>query len=438
MMRRLAVTVVCLTVYMVGLRVAFPWFPGDVVRSFAHAGYPVGYFVTLGIVPFVTGFVIVELFSLLTPPGRRLRRAGIAGRQRLNFWALGTSTVVTLLQGYGIALFWKASSRPGGAPLTTESTWVLAVTVMTTAFAAAGLAGLISRFGLGNGFAVLFVGSMLLEVLSSVGSLLPDDRSMEPESGLMGLIWAGLVVALVVAFLRRRSTVRLTTADGHSLSYTLPAFPQGVVPIAWAYGLLHALTPPGLTYGLFGEKAPLELGPVPYNLVLAAGIVVLSGVTAWLFTARPRLEANLEGLGAIPAEGYDRAWRRRLLEGTLLLAVGEAGLLLADRLVPGVPWAVVSVATLVPLAALTLDLVDTARLARTSVLERVLTLDNVHLAELLRAQLQQEGIDCVVTSFRFRRLYYFLGPLFKMALLVPEADRERAERLVAETPFRIV
>ena len=438
MMRRLTVTVVCLALYMVGLRVAFPWFPDDFVRTLSDLGYPVGYFVTLGIVPFAAGFVIVELFSLLTPPGRRLRRAGTAGRQRLNLWALGTSAVVALLESYWVALFCKASSRPGGASLTSEPTWLLALTILTTVFAAAGLAGLISRFGLGNGFAVLFVAPTLLEVLSSLGSLLFDDLSDEPAARLMGLIWAGLVGGLVVVFFRRRPSVLVRTADGRSLPYTLPALPQGVFPIAWAYSLLNALTPPGLTYVLFGERAPWELTPVPYHLVLAAGIVVLSGLTGWLFTARPRLEANLEGLGAVPGEGYDRSWRRQLLVAALLLAVGEGGLLLADRLVPGMPWAVVTVYTLVPLVALTLDLVDTARLTRRSRLVRVLTLDNVHLAELLRAQLRQEGIEAVVTSLRFRRLYYFLGPLFKMALLVPEADRERAERLVAETPFRIV
>lgn len=47
------------------------------------------------------------------------------------------------------------------------------------------------------------------------------------------------------------------------------------------------------------------------------------------------------------------------------------------------------------------------------------------------------GIDCAVRGYRFRRLLYFFGPLFKMALLVPGAERERALRLVEDTPFRI-
>jgi hypothetical protein len=89
------------------------------------------------------------------------------------------------------------------------------------------------------------------------------------------------------------------------------------------------------------------------------------------------------------------------------------------------------------MAAVILDLRDEARLAGSGPLARVISLDNVHLAEYLQARLGERGIDCAVRGYRFRRLLYFFGPLFKMALLVPEAERERALRLVEDTPFRI-
>lgn len=42
----------------------------------------------------------------------------------------------------------------------------------------------------------------------------------------------------------------------------------------------------------------------------------------------------------------------------------------------------------------------------------------------------------MVPGYRFRRLLYVFGPLFKMALLAPEAHRDQAVRLVVDTPFR--
>ena len=96
-----------------------------------------------------------------------------------------------------------------------------------------------------------------------------------------------------------------------------------------------------------------------------------------------------------------------------------------------------SLAAILPMAAVILDLRDEARLAGSGPLARVISLDNVHLAEYLHALLDEEGIAHVVRAYRFRRLLYLFGPLFKMSLLVPEADRDRAVRLVEATPFRI-
>jgi hypothetical protein len=436
MMPRLAVTVVCLAVYVAGC-----WLPLPLLdtRALHPDALPVDFsprftFLAMGFAPFITGFLIVELFSLLTTPGRRLRRDGIQGRRKLNVAALAVSSVTAIAQAFGIAMWIRALQLPSGGTLTSHATWVLALTMATATFATAGLAGLISRYGLGNGFAVLFGGSLLLQVVTAVHSLFTGDLLREPETKVMNLIWVGLLTALVVAFLRRRPTTELTTAEGESLTYRLPPLPQGLVPVNWGYACLSLVG----TAGWMWKEEPFQLGYYPYYGSLALVILALSALCGWMFSARPRVEANLEGVASVPVRSYDRTWRRQLLLGTLLLVAGEAGLLLAAGREPDLDVALITVATLLPLTALTLDLVDTARLAAKAPLERVITLDNVHLAELFRAKLDREGIECVVTTFRFRRLAYFLGPLFKMALLVPEEDLERAERLVEETPFRIV
>jgi len=249
----------------------------------------------------------------------------------------------------------------------------------------------------------------------------------------MHLIWAGLFVAALVAFLLRRPETRLVTAEGRSLPYRLPPLPQGIWPLAATYGVVGFLTEP-----LFWDH-PLGgvLGFWSLRASEAIGILALSLLGAWMFTARPRVEANLAGLGCVPAESFDRAWWRQLALAAVVLVVGETGLAALPRVLD-VHTAILLLSTLLPPVVVVLDLVDTARLAARFPLERVLTLDNVHLAEYLRARLAEEEIECVVTSLRFRRLVYFFGALYKMALLVPAKDRERAEQLVRETPFEIV
>ncbi|MGD2114091.1 MAG: hypothetical protein PVG07_03500, partial [Acidobacteriota bacterium] len=397
MMLRLGVTVVCLALYIAGLWLPLPLVDTSIFPDWSSTSWSPRLAIgALGFAPFITGFLIVEIFSLLTPQGRRLRRDGIRGRRRLNLGALAVSSLVAVTQAVGIALWLDALSVPGGGKLTSGPTWILALTIATAAFAVAGLAGLISRYGLGNGFAVLFGGSVLLEAVRAIAALVSDDLVREPETRLMSLIWIALLAALVVAFMRRRPTVPLATPDGGSLPYRLPPLPQGLAPVSWAYAVLELPTLPLP----MGREPLVELSYTAYHAVLAVLILVLSALGGWMFTARRRVEANLEGVASVPAASFDRAWRHQLVVSTLLLVAGEAGLALAAGVVPDVDVALITVATLIPLVAVTLDLVETARLARKTPLERVITLDNVHLAEVLRARLRQEEIDCVVSSLR--------------------------------------
>ena len=233
--------------------------------------------------------------------------------------------------------------------------------------------------------------------------------------------------------LRRLGVTLAGLAEGRSLPYRLPPLPQGTWPLAATYSVVNLLTQP-----LLGNH-PLVGGLGFWSLrgLEAVGILALSLLGAWMFTARPRVEANLAGLGYAPAESFDRSWWRQLALAAAVLVAGETGLAALPRWLD-VHTTIPLLSTLLVAVIVVLDSVDTARLAARFPLARVLTLDNVHLAEFLRARLADEGIESVVTSFRFRRLLYFFGALYKMALLVPAEDRARAEQIVRETPFEIV
>lgn len=447
MYRRLGVTLAGVVAFLAATRIPLPFVDADAVAELAGAigtvASPTVSLTALGIMPFITGFVIVELISLTTPQGGRLRRAGIGGRRRLNRWALVLSALMVVGQSFSLASFVARLRSPGGAPLTTGPVALLWITLAAATFAVALLAEMISRYGLGNGFAVLLVAPALLQVIGAVHRLAEGSPTSTPEGGIMSLIWFGLFAAALVAFVLRRPTIELRAGDGSSLAYRLPPLPQGTIPLAWSFGLVGLATQSLLPSGPLVPR----VGFWPYSGVLAFFIVASSLLAGWMVSSRPRLETNLAGLVEVPAETYDRAWWRQLAIGAAVLAVGEVGMTVLPRLVPDVNPALVRLTALLPLIVVVIDLVDTARLASRvdrggrasrSGLDRVLTLDNVHLAEYLTARLTEEGIECVVTSFRFRRLSYIFGPLFKMALLVPADDAERARALVEATPFEIV
>lgn len=434
MENRLAVTGVCCAAYLAAPFLPLPGLDlGDLgtlpIYSLGRASV-----FALDLYPFLGGFLVAELFSFTVPPGRRWRRGGIRGRRKINLLALALGTVIVLLQSVGIALYLTTATGPFGRAASSAPAALLALTLAAGAFLVVGLAEVISRFGLGNGFAVLFAGAALREV---VVGLLPTPagvRHTSPEDQIPSLVLTALLVTGAAAFLLRRPAARMATPEDGSLPYRLPPFPQGILPLTWAYFLLRLLTGPLWP----GHGALLELGWWGYQAGLVAAILGLSALAGWMFSSRESVEANLEGLATAPAGLYGGPWRRQLLLASLLLAGGDAVIWISTSYLLGPDTWLLTLSSILFLAAVILDLRDEARLARTGRLAWVISLDNVHLAEYLHGRLGERGIDCVIRGYRFRRLLYLFGPLFKMALLVPEADRDRAVRLVEETPFRIV
>jgi hypothetical protein len=422
MVKRALVTLACAAAYVAGhtLRLPLIDLSGQVPNG---PQVPV---LRLGLAPFVIAFVLVELFSLTPGLGLRWRQGGRDGRRRLTATALVLGTVFTLVQAAALADSLLRVASPWGARPGLVPGWIVAITLAAGAFVVLGLAALISALGLGNGLAVILGIDVLLHIRSYVLAASSSDHEYSSEWWLMsGLVTAAAVVA-AGAFLKRRPPVELATPEGAGLPYRLPPFPQGLPAVVGSYGLISLIA------------GPLGLRPLGTGLATAAAMLLLSLLLPWVFSSRARVQANLGGVATVPQEGFEAAWRRQWILATLLLVVGQAALaLIWESSLAGVT-VLLSLNDILVFVAVGLDLWDEATLLRTGPLARVLTLDNVHLAEYFQAVFAREGIPCVVRAFRFRRLLFFFGALYKMALLVPEADAERAARLVEATPFEIV
>src|SRR5262249_8550008 len=179
-----------------------------------YSGVRVG-FLSLGINPLLTGFVLAELFSLTTSPGRRWRQGGIAGRARINRMALITSLLLAAVQAAGIARSLEVMTNPGDLPVVSHPGALFTlITILTLTAAPAwifALAQFLSTYGVGNGFVLLF----LIGILRSarVGVL---EKWKDFQGSLLEL--AGLLLVLVLAVLLFRF---IRSAEDH----WLPAFP---------------------------------------------------------------------------------------------------------------------------------------------------------------------------------------------------------------------
>jgi hypothetical protein len=68
----------------------------------------------------------------------------------------------------------------------------------------------------------------------------------------------------------------------------------------------------------------------------------------------------------------------------------------------------------------------------------VIEMENVHGACYVRAVFAKHGIDSVTQAFHYRSLFFFLGPIVKMEVLVPAVELTRAQEIIRTSGLEIV
>src|SRR5215510_14224719 len=127
---RLAYTVVLLAVYRIGVFITTPGVDRAGMTAFMEEQKKAGGLVNLfnlfsggaleqmsifglGIMPYVSASIIMQLLAVVVPSLERLQKEGGAGRQKLNQYTRYGSVGLSIVQGIGIAR-WLASLGRGG------------------------------------------------------------------------------------------------------------------------------------------------------------------------------------------------------------------------------------------------------------------------------------------------------------------------------------
>ncbi|MCG8454812.1 MAG: DUF2007 domain-containing protein, partial [Holophagales bacterium] len=233
--------------------------------------------------------------------------------------------------------------------------------------------------------------------------------------------------------LRRGSEYSLVDAQGNSIRSTLPALPQSVLPIVGAYWLVNL---PAALAMLRGQ-VPGEpiVGPTAHLVGLAVAVPALGLAALHLFSSRARLERNLPSLA--PAEGFRTLLGRRFWQTTAVFTSAVVFLGALELYVYAGSF-FLGVVEIVLVVAVVMDLLDEYRFHRRSPDVEVLAeLDNVHLAHLVETHLSERGIPCGVKALRFRSLLFFLGPIYKMSVLVASDRLDEARKILESWQPRI-
>jgi preprotein translocase subunit SecY len=269
--RRLAFTVGMLAVYRLGIFVTTPGVSREAMAELIKSGGIFGMFnlfsggaleqfsiFALGIMPYISASIILQLLTVVVPALEKLQKEGEAGRQKINQYTRYGNIVLSIAQGYAIAHFLENpenARKAAGMALQIVNKPGLSFEIMTILTLTAGstfvmwIGEQITERGIGNGISLIIFAGIVARIPSAIGSTIAMyQHNQLNEFELFGLALLMLGVIAAVVFLEtghRRIPVQYAKRvegskmyGGQSTHLPLKFNTSGVMPPIFASSIL--------------------------------------------------------------------------------------------------------------------------------------------------------------------------------------------------------
>jgi preprotein translocase subunit SecY len=303
----------------------------------------------LGIMPYISASIILQLLTVVWPYLERLSKEGELGRRKITQYTRYGTIVLSIVQSLGIAIYLERGTKmAGGLPLVYHPG--LAFRLMTVLTLTTGtsfvmwLGEQITERGIGNGMSLIIFAGIVVNLPRAV--IQTFQQMQTGELGLIRLMILVVLMALVVAAIifvergHRRVTVQYAKRvvgrrmyGGSSTHIPLKVNTGGVIPVIFASSILaFPATIAQMFKGAWAESfvQQLNIGMPLYNLLYVIGIIFFAYFyTAIIFNPDDVAENMRKYGGFIPgirpgkrtAEYIDTILARITLAGAVYLAL---------------------------------------------------------------------------------------------------------------------
>jgi preprotein translocase subunit SecY len=244
----------------------------------------------LGIMPYITASIILQLLTVVYEPLAKLQKEGELGRKKITQWTRYITVILSAVQSFGIAI---GLEKAGDFVLHPGPRFIL-MTMFTQTTGSAFVMWLgeqITDRGIGNGMSLLIFAGIVVGLPRGVQDLIEKAKN-GTWGAITPVLMIGLVVFMiaVVAFIvyvercERRIPVQYAkrvvgrkVMGGQSTHLPLRVNAGGVMPVIFASSILTL--PQTIGYGLknsryFGDLIRmLGWGEPLYTLLYAVGII---------------------------------------------------------------------------------------------------------------------------------------------------------------------
>ena len=275
--RRLIVTLALITVYRIGCYVPTPGIDGAALAEFfnriakTQGGALFGIInmfsggamerltiFALGIMPYISSSIILQLLTAVVPALEKLAKEGKAGYEKINHFTRYGTVLLSVIQSYFIALWLENPARFEGLRIVMQTGWgfrILTVLTLTTGtIFIMWLGEQIQERGIGNGISLVITAGIISRIPSAFHQLFvlispfaPSRRQIQPftlvimAAFLVGVVFAVIMITqgqrkIPVQYARR--VVGRKIYGGQSTYIPLKVDTSGVIAIIFAQSII--------------------------------------------------------------------------------------------------------------------------------------------------------------------------------------------------------
>jgi preprotein translocase subunit SecY len=288
----------------------------------------------LGIMPYVTASIILQLMTVVIPRLEQLQKEGEAGYAKINQYTRYLTVALAMLQAAGYSYLFE---RQGALQLTPSRFILIVISLGAATTLLMWMGELITKRGIGNGISLLIFASILASLPGGIRAWYEGDAF---ERLMFPLIAIAIIVAVVfvqegqrripIQYAKRMVGRRMTT--GGTTYMPLRVNMAGVIPIIFAAAIMAF--PPTIAQFFPGSQSFINEHFTPSDIayvVLQAFLIVIFTYfyTAVQFNPVDQADNLRKHGGYVPgirpgpptAQYLDRVLTRLTLPGSLYLAL---------------------------------------------------------------------------------------------------------------------
>ncbi|MCI4445077.1 MAG: preprotein translocase subunit SecY [Candidatus Aminicenantes bacterium] len=304
--KRLIFTLLLLAVYRIGAQIPNPGVSASALAEFwqTQRGSILGFYdlfsgramsrmtiFALGIMPYISASIILQLLTVVWPYLERLSKEGELGRKKITQYTRYGTLAICLIQAFGISIFLEGLTSPTGAKIVPSPGWGFRLLTMLTLTTGTTfimwLGEQISERGIGNGISLIIFAGIVVGLPRGINSLLNGLKtgSLDPLRIIFLIILMLVVIAFIIYVERGQRRIPVSYAKrvigrkvygGQSTHLPLRVNTGGVIPIIFAASII---TIPATLANL--SKAPIlqgiarqfGMGMPLYNLLYIVAII---------------------------------------------------------------------------------------------------------------------------------------------------------------------